>query len=168
MKWILSTALYISHIQDSWKKVVMTSKINFWTHAKSFFMFFFFPCKPRSCLILFCIVFINKETRKYLDVKNYVEKQSGRIKRVPLRFMCTPFMNTRFKLVLCRLEGSILNLYYVMIPVWMGLPVLTLDVFLSLFQTDILEFCSNIRDRWQDPENTGVDPSPASIPDTIS
>lgn len=77
-------------------------------------------------------------------------------------------MNTRFKLVLCRLEGSILNLYYVMIPVWMGLPVLTLDVFLSLFQTDILEFCSNIRDRWQDPENTGVDPSPASIPDTIS
>ena len=56
-------------------------------------------------------------------------------------------MNTRFKLVLCRLEGSILNLYYVMIPVWMGLPVLTLDVFLSLFQTDILEFCSNIRDR---------------------
>ncbi|XP_023340510.1 transmembrane protein 60-like [Eurytemora carolleeae] len=52
------------------------------------------------------------------------------------------------EILLClKLEGSILNLYYVMIPVWMGLPVLTLDVFLSLFQTDILEFCSNIRDR---------------------
>ena len=43
-----------------------------------------------------------------------------------------------------RLEGSGLKLYYVMIPVWIGLPILTLDVFMSMFDTDILEFLANL------------------------
>jgi len=46
-----------------------------------------------------------------------------------------------------RLEGSDLKLYYVMIPVWIGLPILTLDVFMSLFDTDILTALANLRNR---------------------
>eukprot|EP00088_Acartia_fossae_P016330 TRINITY_DN19131_c0_g1_i1.p1 TRINITY_DN19131_c0_g1~~TRINITY_DN19131_c0_g1_i1.p1 ORF type:complete len:137 (-),score=9.50 TRINITY_DN19131_c0_g1_i1:412-822(-) len=49
------------------------------------------------------------------------------------------------EILLClRLEGRDLPLYYVMIPVWIGLPILTLDVFLSMFDTDIVEFVTNI------------------------
>lgn len=63
-------------------------------------------------------------------------------------FMGALILKVSAEVLLClRLEGSGMKLYYMMIPVWIGLPVLTLDVFLSLFDTDILEFVSNLRSR---------------------
>lgn len=40
-----------------------------------------------------------------------------------------------------------MKLYYMMIPVWIGLPILTLNVFLSLFDTDLLQLFSSLQDR---------------------
>jgi len=97
----------------------------------------FVPMWLHDCILLIYLIFLMGSHRR-MD-----RWQRRAVKHVI--FVAALILKVSAEILLClRLEGNGMKLYYMMLPVWIGLPILTLDVFLSLFDTDILEFCSNI------------------------
>jgi len=100
----------------------------------------FVPMWLYDCILLIYLIFLMGSHRR-------MDRWQRRAVRHVI-FMGALILKVSAEILLClRLEGSGMKLYYMMIPVWIGLPILTLDVFLSLFDTDILEFVSNLRSR---------------------
>jgi len=104
----------------------------------------FVPMWLYDCILLMYLIFLMGSHRR---------TSNDRWQRGAVRHMfclAALILKVSAEILLClRLEGSGLKLYYMMIPVWIGLPILTLDVFLSLFDRDILELLTNLRNRWQ-------------------
>jgi len=99
----------------------------------------FVPMWLYDCILLMYLIFLMGSHRRASSDR----WQRGAVRHIFCLGALT--LKVAAEILLClRLEGSELKLYYVMIPVWIGLPILTLDVFLSMFDTDILEFLANL------------------------